>query len=196
MLSAGYMYRKDSSDLGHKYTNSIMILSSFFKNSHKQKGSVLSIFLLPVCLKKKVYPAYVRKTSAINTWTKQKIPHVSFMSICPTHSCVVFQVSNYNESYLTLLLLFQLRETKLDGRVGSSGVTNSDQTMFGSKSLRVSLLIFVGLRLGHCAVFLKSHLWLFLSWVCDYFLTGRSPSPQPSKNTVQGTYICHNTKFQ
>lgn len=71
----------------------------------------------------------------------------------------IFQESNYNEWYFILLVsLFQSREAKLDGSVGSLGVTNSGQTVFGSKSLRVSLLIFVGVRLGHCTVLLKSHL--------------------------------------
>jgi len=139
-------------------------------------------------------------TQQMSIYLHRKSLEVSFMNTCPIQSCVifVFQVSSSDEWYLILLssLLFQPRETKLDGRVGSRGVTNSGQTVFGSKSLRVSLLIFVGVRLGHCTVLLKSHLWLFLSWVCDYFLPGRSPSPQPSKNTVQVTCIGQNTEFQ
>lgn len=61
----------------------------------------------------------------------QKIPWFSFMKPCHIQSCVaaVFLVSNCDEWYLILsLLLFKHREAKLDGRVGSSGVTNSGQT--------------------------------------------------------------------
>lgn len=41
MVPAGYVHRKDSSVLGHRYTNIMILGSFFFKKSHKQQGSAI-----------------------------------------------------------------------------------------------------------------------------------------------------------
>lgn len=56
MLYAGYVHRKDSSVLRHKYTNNSMILGSccffFFLDSHSQQGSVIKYLPIANMFKK------------------------------------------------------------------------------------------------------------------------------------------------
>lgn len=51
MVPAGYVHRKDSSVLGHRYTNTVILGSFFFKKSHKQQGSAIRYLPeSPVCI--------------------------------------------------------------------------------------------------------------------------------------------------